>query len=150
MLDHPSRYLRGRAALNLLAGWGDLDDVDRVIRQAERDPAVFARVKAAQALAANGQTRFGRIVLDGLGAADPFDRAAALDGLGALGLAEHGQAVAAQMKSDDPYVRLCAAEALDRIGTPRALAAAAASRQDADARVRLRVAKCLAARERGA
>ncbi|MBN2582269.1 MAG: HEAT repeat domain-containing protein [Planctomycetes bacterium] len=146
LLGHMSRYVRGRAAINLLGHYGRDADVQRVERVAARDDAMFARVKAAQALAAIGHRRYVEPIAQAVMLADdPFDRAAALDSLGLVGGNEHVDLIAAQTTDDDAYVRLCAVEALDRIGTDRAVAAAAARADDPDLRVQLQAAKTLAA-----
>ncbi len=145
-LGHLSRYVRARAAGNLLAMSDRGEDVHGVERMAARDPAMFARIKAAQALVMKGYKRYAEpIVLAAVLADDPFDRAAALDSLGLIGRREHVSLIADQLKAKDSYVRLCAAEALDRIGTGAAVAAVANVKNDPDMRVRLQAAKCLAA-----
>jgi HEAT repeat protein len=147
LLSHQSRYVRGRAAMNLMACSSSAADVASVKRLAEGDAALFARVKAAQALAMKGHPAYAEPIRAAVTAAgvDDFDRAAALESLGLLRRAEDAPLAAAQLQAADPYVRLCAAEALERIGTTEALAAVAAARSDTNLRVRMAVEKCLAA-----
>jgi len=149
-LGHMSRYVRARAAGNLLAMSDRSQDVQGVERMAARDPAMFARIKAAQALVMKGYKRYAEpIAHAAVLADDPFDRAAALDSLGIIARRGDVPLVVEQLKADDAYVRLCAAEALDRMGTGAAISAVAAVKNDPDMRVRLQAAKCLAAHGRG-
>ncbi|NLF32723.1 MAG: HEAT repeat domain-containing protein [Planctomycetes bacterium] len=151
MLGHASRYVRGRAAVNLLRVSDRPYHVDRVVWVAHNDPADFARVKACEALARHGRHLYGRRLAaafnDGL--YDPFDRAAAVESLGLLGDVSALTILQQHSKHDDPYVRLCAVEALERLGTPAALAAAGERAGDEDLRVRMQVAKAMAANGRG-
>jgi HEAT repeat protein len=152
MSGHRSRYLRARAAANLLAGWPEPDVVSRAVELAERDPTAFTRVKLSQALVAAGKDteKYAQVVAEAADSTpDLFDRAAALDSLGSLGRQDHVPIAARQLKSDDAYVRLCAVEALDRIGSADAVAAVRQRANDPDLRVRMSVAACLAAHEGG-
>ena len=146
LCDNPSRYVRGRASINLLSLSSQREDVQRVQRIAADDEALFARVKAAHALAAHGDRAAVRTIASAVEAApSAFDRAAALDSLGVVGEPEHVSVAAAALRSSEAYVRQCAVEALDRLGTAAAVQAVRPLRDDPDVRVRLQVAKCLAA-----
>ena len=158
LLGHMSRYVRARAALNLVASPGGgrgrtfFGSVSpQVAAMATDDPALFARIKASQAVVtAGGFTHagrpFGEAIARAAGcAADPFDRAAALDSLGAIRRAEFVPVAIEQLRSPDAYVRLCAAAALDAIGDERGIGAVSRLRNDPDMRVRLQAVKCLAA-----
>jgi len=157
LLGHMSRYVRARAAQNLVVAPGDggprvfLGSVPaQVATMATDDPALFARIKASQAVVtAGGFTRaarpFAEAIARAAASADPFDRAAALDSLGAIRRTEYVPTVIQQLKSPNAYVRLCAAAALGAIGDEGGTTAVARLRNDPDMRVRLQVATCLAA-----
>lgn len=146
LTDHLSRYVRGRAAVNLLAASGRPEHAERVRKMAAADKTLFARVKASQALVIGGRPAHAeRIAEAARSAKDDFDRAAALDSLGVIARVRYVGLIAEQSSSKNPYVRLCAAGALDRIGTRAAISAAARRQNDPDLRVRLQIAKCLAA-----
>ncbi|MFW6154891.1 MAG: HEAT repeat domain-containing protein [Planctomycetota bacterium] len=151
MLGHASRYVRGRAAVNLLGASERPYHVDRVVWVAHNDPADFARVKACEALARRGRHLYGRRLTAMFDTAlvDPFDRAAAVDSLGRLGDASAVPLLARHTSNDDPYIRLCAVEALERVGSPPAMAALRVRAGDEDLRVRMQVAKATAADGRG-
>ncbi|MEX0887143.1 MAG: HEAT repeat domain-containing protein [Phycisphaeraceae bacterium] len=143
---NPSRYVRGRASINLLVISSQREDVQRVERIASDDETLFARVKAAHALATQGDRAAVSTIASAVDEAESaFDRAAALDSLGVVGDAEHVSPAAAALRSGEAYVRQCAVEALDRLGTDAAVEAARTAREDPNVRVRLQVAKCLAA-----
>jgi HEAT repeat protein len=111
-----SRYVRGRAAMSLLEAAPTPEHVAAVTELADSDPADFARIKAHQALAANGRPDSpARIAQWARSAADPFDRATAIEALGLLGLREHAPLVRLQLAHADPYVRRCAIEALEKL-----------------------------------
>jgi HEAT repeat protein len=151
LTGHLSRYVRGRAAMNLAAS-GTRADLARVAAMADDDPTWFARTKAAQAMFLTAPRRrhlwryadqVARAVTE---APEAFDRAAALDSLGIIARAQDVPLAAARLADADAYVRLCAAEALGRIGTAEAIAAVRNARADADLRVRLQAETILAAR----
>jgi len=151
MLGHASRYVRGRAAVNLLRASDRPYHVDRVVWVAHNDPTDFARAAACEALARHGRHLYGRRLAAMFDASlhDPFDRAAALEALGRLADPSAVPILARHAAHDDPYVRLCAVEALERVGTPAAMAALTERTDDADLRVRMQVAKATAANGRG-
>lgn len=151
MLGHASRYVRGRAAVNLLRASDRGYHADRVVWVAHNDPTDFARVKACEALSHHGRHLYGRRLKAMFDTAlyDPFDRAAATESLGLLGDVSALEILAQHTRNDDPYVRLCAVEALERLGTPPALVALNERADDKDLRVRMQVAKAMAAHGRG-
>jgi len=142
LLGFRSRYVRGQAAVSLLAASTDAEHVAAVEALATEDPTDFVRIRTAQALATPEP-----IATLAESAADPFDRAAALEALGLLGDARSAPVAIAALSDADGYVRLCAAEALDRIGGDEAAEAVSRVVDDGDIRVRLQAAKFAAARE---
>ncbi len=151
LLTFRSRYTRGQAALSLMAAQPTAEHADAVAELAESDPADFARVQAALALAKAGRSEHVSLLTEKAeGAEDWFDRAVALRGLGELARAEDFGFVAAQLDSEHAYVRQCAVEALEGIDTEQAETPACERLRDRDVRVRMQAAKLLAGLEGGA
>ncbi len=145
-LDFRSRYVRGQAALSLLAASATDEHIAAVEALRDDDATDFVRLRATQALAGAGATDDVAALVDlAAGAADAIDRGAALEALGLLGCEDVADAVAAALGDDVPYVRLCAIEALDRLDAGGE--AVAARMDDPSRRVRLQAAAYLAARD---
>jgi len=144
LLSHRSRYIRGQAALSLLAAGATYDSVAAVDVLVNEDPTDFVRIKAALALSLADRPRVGAIIAALDGAGDPFDRAVAIEALGLLGAGDCSASIADQLTHDDAYVRRCAIEALDRLAGPRAAEMVQPSCKDPDPLVRLQAAKVLA------
>ncbi len=146
LLAFRSRYVRGQAALSLLAAEASDGNLAAVETIAVGDPTEFARVKAATALANVGRRQFVPFIAEvAADADDAFDQAVAVESLGLLAAEEHAETVAAQLDAADPYIRLCAVEALERIDRDRFADRVAPRADDADIHVRLQAAKYAAA-----
>ena len=145
---HHSRYVRGRAALSLLArGAPDLE-VLFVEELAKKDPADFVRVQASLALAKAGKAGWAEALAAAVGRLrDPFDLAVAVEAVGLAGRSRLAPAVQRRLSHADPFVRQTAVEALDRLGGD----ASAVRRRldDPSPRVRLAAARFFAARKGG-
>lgn len=145
-LDFRSRYVRGQAALSLLAASAAPEHARAVTDLRDRDETAFVRVRTTQALAASGATEdVGPLVDLARGAADAIDRGAALEALGLLGRDEAVETAVAALDDPVPYVRLCAIEALDRLDA--AGDAVVGMMDDPSPRVRLQAAAHLAGRD---
>jgi len=144
LLGFRSRYVRGQAAISLLAASRAEPHVAAVRKLAAADATDFVRIKTAQALG-----EIEPIAAASASADDPFDRAAAIEAVGLLGAAESFAVALSALADCDPYVRLCAVEALDRIGGHDAGPAVRRLEDDPEIRVRLQVAKFLCGTEGG-
>ncbi len=145
LLEHRSRYVRGRSATALLAVAPVEDHIDRVTRCFKTDPTDFARVKAALALARTGHSEGARFLADAGGSlADSFDRAVAIEALGELGRPEHADVARSGLTHADSYVRLVSLEALARMDAREAGNTAVRMLEDPSPRVRLQAAAQLA------
>ena len=143
-----SRYVRGQAAVSLLAASPTDDNTGILGELAANDPTDFVRIRAAYALAKTGRREYADAVdAAARSAEDPFDVATAVEALGLLGGTEHEATVRADLDHSESYVRRCAIEAMDRIDPAGAAGAVAPRRQDQDVLVRLQAAKYFAARE---
>jgi len=140
LLDHRSRYVRGRAALSLLAADACDANVGAVSDRLEEDPTDYVRIQAALALSLAGRPQADTLAAAVESAADPFDQAKAVEALGLLGSADHAGLIAEELTCEDPYVRRCAVEATGRLDPPRARPLC----DDPDALVRLQAAKVMA------
>jgi HEAT repeat protein len=141
-----SRYVRGQAALGLLAQVAADEDVLLVQEMARKDLTDFVKVKASLALARTGKNSWIQAIAAACSELrDPFDLAVALESLGAAGRREHAPVVRKQLRHSDPYVRQTAIEAMDKLGGDTN--AVAKCVKDRNPRVRLSVARYLAVRE---
>ncbi len=115
LLTHPSRYVRGRAALSLLEA--DASDANRQIisNLLLSDQTDFVAIKASLALAMafedEREKRSTGIARIAASASDSFDRAVAIESLGLLPGGNHADVIATALDDADAYVRQCAAEA---------------------------------------
>jgi len=83
---HDSRYVRGRAAVQLLGVSDYRSHVDRVVSMAQNDATDFAKIKACEALAREGRSFYARRIVEMAAATpDPFDKAAAVESRGHQG-----------------------------------------------------------------
>ncbi len=143
-----SRYVRGQAALSLLAQRADDEDVLFVEELATKDLTDFVKIKATLALARAGKDGWA----DKLAAAcarlrEPFDLAVAVEAVGLTGRRALAPAVQKRLHHADPYVRQSAIESLARLGGEAA--GVRKYLKDPSPRVRLSAAAMLIAREGG-
>lgn len=150
-LGHTSRYVRGAAAVALLAADPSEKNVARVEHVADADATDFARLKASLAVALAGSAERAAFIATASAALeDPFNRAVAVEALGLIGdRRAHADIVASQSRHPDAYVRLCTIEALERLSADGGPGAARRLLDDADPRVVLQAARLLAALEGG-
>jgi HEAT repeat protein len=146
MARSASRYVRGQAALGLLAQAAPDEDVLFVKEMAKKDLTDFVKVKASLALARAGKSGWIQSLAAACGKIrNPFDLAVALESLGAAGRREHAPVVQKRLGHSAPCVRQAAIEAMDRLGGDTK--AVAKCVKDRNPRVRLSVARYLAVRE---
>ncbi|HUT57740.1 MAG TPA: HEAT repeat domain-containing protein [Phycisphaerae bacterium] len=143
-----SRYVRGQAAVSLLAAAPTEDNTGIVAALAASDATDFVRIKAAYAVAKAGRREYAAAIdTAARSAEDTFDAATAVEALGLLGGTDHEATICACLGHAEPYVRRCAIEAIDRIDCTDATGAVAGGRKDPDVLVRLQAARFFAAGE---